>query len=103
MSPFVYVWEYRARPQAAASFAAAYGSGGDWVRLFRRHPGYLGTMLLRDLEDPLRFCTIDSWRSRADHNEFRSQFAADFETLDARCAALTEVETHLGDFEDVSR
>ncbi len=102
MSRFVYVWEYRVRPAALDGFAAAYGPEGDWAVLFRRHPGYLGTELLRDREDPRRFWTIDSWRSRADRDEFRSTFAAEFEALDARCAALTEVEAHLGDFEDAT-
>lgn len=96
---FVYVWEYRVRPEWRDEFAAAYGPEGDWVTLFRRHEGYLGTDLLRDRNDPLRYLTIDRWRSKADHEAFRRAAAAELAALDRAGEAWTSEERHLGDFE----
>lgn len=96
---FSYIWEYRIRDDALVAFLSAYGPNGDWVRLFRAHEGYRGSELLRDASDPLRFVTIDHWRSRADFEAFRSAAADAFAALDRACTELTTSERHLGDFE----
>lgn len=101
MSGYLYVWEFRARPGARERFEAAYGPEGEWVRLFRQAAGYLGSELLHDADEPGRYLTIDRWESRAACDAFRERFATAFEALDARCEALTERETKLGDFEPV--
>ncbi len=98
---FVYLWEYRVEADAVAEFEAAYGPEGAWVELFRRFPGYLRTELLRDLAEPLRYSTIDSWRSKDDYLSFRAAARAEFERLDQECARFTVAETHLGDFSTV--
>jgi heme-degrading monooxygenase HmoA len=98
---FVYIWEYRVRPESVAAFEAAYGPDGGWVRLFRRHDGYLGTELLRDAADATSYRTIDRWLSRADRDRCRQEAAAEFEAIDRACEALTVEERHLGDFETV--
>lgn len=100
---FVYIWEYRVRPESVAAFELAYGPDGDWVRLFRKHAGYLGTELLRDAADPTSYRTIDRWRSRADRDRCRQKAAAEFDAIDRACAALTVEERHLGDFEAVGK
>lgn len=96
---FVYLWEYRVRPESVEAFEEVYGPEGAWVQLFRRHDGYLGTELLTDPRHPGRYLTIDSWRSREDHGGFRRRFAGELRALDARCERLTEMERWLGDFE----
>jgi heme-degrading monooxygenase HmoA len=98
---FVYIWQYRVRPEAVSAFEAAYGPDGNWVRLFREHEGYLGTELLRDAADPTSYRTLDRWRSREDRDRFRAEAAAEFEAIDRACEALTVEERHLGDFETV--
>src|SRR5438132_11957193 len=97
-----YVWEFLVAPGRVRHFEKAYGPSGKWVALFRRAPGYLRTELHRDCSNPLRFLTIDYWESRADWEAFRSRFAAEFETLDARCERMTEWETEIGRFDLVS-
>jgi len=97
---FVYFWEYRVRPGAEREFARHYGPDGTWVRLFRLGAGYLGTELLRDRRAPDRYLTVDRWASEAAFREFRERFAAEFDDLDQRCAALTIRETALGEFAD---
>jgi heme-degrading monooxygenase HmoA len=99
MAIYTYVWEFVVLPEQIEPFLRAYGPAGEWVRLFRRAPGYVRTELHRDGSDPCRFITIDYWES-ADHwQAFRSQFAQQFETLDAKGERLTQRETELGHFE----
>lgn len=76
-------------------FEQAYGVDGEWVKLFRRAPGYLRTELIRDRENPLRYLTIDSWESEDAYAAFRSQFSKEFAALDAKCAAWTTSEKEI--------
>lgn len=99
---FVYVWEYEVRPERVAEFEIAYGADGSWVRLFQRDPAYLGTELLRDAANPLRFVTIDRWRTKADRDRFRVENANAYERLDQSCGGFTTGEKHVGDFETVA-
>lgn len=94
------VWEFRIRPDQGAEFERAYGSDGDWVRLFRRAEGYVGTMLLRDAVDGQRYLTIDRWRSEGEYKEFLRRYGVEYAELDARCAGLTVNERSLGTFSD---
>lgn len=102
MPAYVYLWEFQVAPDKVAAFEQAYGPAGDWVRLFRRAPGYARSELHRDLLNPQRFVTVDYWESRAAWEDFRSRFAAEFAALDARCETLTLRETELGRFEPVA-
>ena len=99
MSEYVYVWEYRVRPERLEEFLELYGEGGGWVRLFQRGAGYLGTRLLRDRRDPLRFLTVDRWSSPEAFRAFRQELASEFEKLDRRGEELTEEERELGTFD----
>lgn len=96
---FCYVWEYRVAPARRDDFIAAYGPDGDWVKLFARDPAWLGTELGADLDDPLRFVTLDRWASRAACLAFRERYRAEFDAIDRACEAFTVDERHLGDFE----
>jgi heme-degrading monooxygenase HmoA len=95
---YTYIWEYEVPPSAEAEFLAHYAPEGTWVQLFRRAAGHLATELYRDRTRPERFITIDHWHSEAAFRDFRRQFAAEFEALDRRCAALTSREGSLGEF-----
>ena len=98
---YMYIWEYFVAPNRVADFERVYGPEGDWVRLFRAAPGYIRTELYHDCRKPDRFLTIDHWESRSSWDAFRSQFATEFEQLDARCAELTQQEVEIGRFESV--
>ena len=97
------VWSFEVAPGGVAEFERAYGPDGDWARLFRRMPGYHGTELLRDVDTPGRYLTIDRWRSREDFWRFREAFRAEYVALDARCEAWTTRERLVGDFETKER
>jgi heme-degrading monooxygenase HmoA len=92
----VLVWELRVRPGCEAAFEEAYGPRGAWAQLFARAPGYLGTELLRDAADALRYVTIDRWESADAFVRFRAAFADEYRALDLSCDALTTVEAPLG-------
>ena len=96
------MWRYRVRTDHITEFEKAYGPDGPWVELFQRHPGYVRTELLRDIEQPGWYLTIDSWRSKEECDAFRHQFRSEFEALDAECERLTEEEISLGEFSRVS-
>ena len=61
----VIIWEFRAQRGREGEFEGAYGPDGDWANFFRSGEGYLGTELMRDLETPGRYVTIDRWTSAA--------------------------------------
>jgi heme-degrading monooxygenase HmoA len=92
------LWEFAVRPERRAEFESHYGPEGGWVRLFRQAPGYLGSELLHDPRDPLRYVTIDRWESREAWRAFRQAFGAEYERLDREFEGLTTRETPLGEY-----
>lgn len=90
---FVVVWEYQVRSGREAAFAAAYGPDGDWARLFRTDPEFLGTSLLCDVSDPSRFTTIDRWSSESAFQRFMKLAKDRYDDLDQRLSEMTEAET----------
>lgn len=96
---FVYIWEYVVKAEKKSDFERIYGPDGEWVQLFNKGVGYLGTELHRDLSINHRYLTIDYWTSKKARDEFREQFAREFAKLDKYCESLTEEELFLGDFE----
>ncbi len=97
---YTYLWEFTVAPERAVEFEQTYGPAGPWVALFRQSAGYLGTQLLRDQAEPLRFITVDRWRSAQDYQAFRAAFGQQYRELDERCEGLTVTERPLGSYED---
>jgi heme-degrading monooxygenase HmoA len=95
---YSYIWAFEVRAEHVEAFRHYYGEGGAWMQLFRRARGYLGTQLLQDESDPLRFITIDTWSSVEEHEAFRAGYAAEYAALDRLCEGLTTRETLIGHF-----
>jgi heme-degrading monooxygenase HmoA len=93
---FFVVWQFEVAEQNVSAFEAAYGSDGDWARLFRTSPDYLGTELLRDAYVAGLYLTIDRWASEEAFRAFRRDHDADYERLDRQCDSLTAKETRIG-------
>ena len=91
------------RPGSEAAFEQAYGPDGAWVRLFSTDPTYGGTELVRDITEPRRYLTLDSWETGEAYAEFRRQRAEEYLAIDKVCDGLTERETKIGEFEANSR
>ena len=92
------IWAFEVHPEHVAAFRWHYGEGGAWTQLFRRGRGYLGTRLLQDEADPLRFVTIDTWSSVEDYEAFRASYASEYAALDRLCEGFTVQETLIGHF-----
>lgn len=72
------------------------------VRADGQAEGYLGTELLRDRGNRLRYLTIDHWTGVEAWQAFRERFAAQYQALDRQCQDLTERETLLGEHDRVA-
>ena len=95
------VWEFRVPLQRIEEFEAAYGSQGEWARLFGRAAGFIGVKLLHSTDQEGRYLTIDRWVSQAAVAAFQAQFAPDYEALDERLEGIATNETRIGTFVDV--
>jgi heme-degrading monooxygenase HmoA len=96
---FTTIWECEIAEGRRAQFEAAYGTDGEWVRLFRQATGFRETVLAQILSPPLRYITLDRWTSRAEYEDFRKAYAAAYSALDEATAGLTLAERHLGTFD----
>jgi heme-degrading monooxygenase HmoA len=96
---YTVAWSYRVVPGCEPAFEALYAADGDWSRLFARSPEYLGTQLLRDVDDASCYMTLDRWRSRGDYEAFLQSARDDYAVLDRRGDALTSGERRIGDFD----
>jgi heme-degrading monooxygenase HmoA len=95
----VIVWGFDVKQGCHREFVKIYGRGGEWVQLFRRHAGYLGTELLRDANRGGRYLTIDRWKSREAYDAFKKRSREEYEALNARGEALANSERLVGRFD----
>jgi heme-degrading monooxygenase HmoA len=98
---FSAVWEFQVKAEAITAFEKIYGPEGAWAQLFRQSPDYRGTELVRDLDCPGRYLTLDHWISLEALQRFKEEHDAKYAALDKQCESLTEREVFLGDFESV--
>lgn len=96
---FVYIWTYTVKVEHQAEFERAYGPDGEWAQFFSHSPDYLGTDLIQDVANPLRYLTLDHWTTQAARDTYRHANQVTFTQIDERCEHLTESETLIGDFE----
>jgi len=95
------VWEFQVRPGREEEFELFYNGEGLWAMLFRRSPDYFGTKLMRDLNTPGRYLTVDKWESNWAFTEFKKTAEFEYNAIDRKCEELTEKETLVGVFEEI--
>jgi len=95
---YAYMWEFHVPADSQREFERHYGADGAWVQLFRRAPGFIGTLLLKDRSVAGRYITIDRWRSEASYLAFRAEFSQQYSRLDEECENVTTSEHPLGTF-----
>jgi heme-degrading monooxygenase HmoA len=61
---------FRYEVREPETFEQAYGPEGTWAQFFRQGTGYIGTELLRDLDEPDRYLVVDRWESADAYNAF---------------------------------
>ncbi len=95
------VWEFQARPGREEEFELFYNGEGLWAMLFRKSPDYFGTKLMRDLNTPGRYLTVDKWETAQSFSEFKKTVEFEYNAIDRKCEELTESEKLLGVFEEI--
>ncbi len=96
---YLAIWEFHVKPDSIPIFEKIYGPDGDWAQLFLRSAEYIGTKLIRDLNQPGRYLTLDCWTSRDALQRFKHDYQSGYSTLDKQCESLTEQERLIGEFE----
>ncbi len=93
------VFRYDARDPE--DFERAYGSDGEWAHFFRQGAGYIGTELLRDVDEPDRYIVIDRWESPEAYTAFLEENSDEYlrRSDDAHFYCLPELR--MGTFENV--
>jgi hypothetical protein len=95
---YIVVWEYQVKAGCEAEFVAAYGSDGEWAKLFERSPEFLGVELLGSVGIAGRFFTLDRWSSSEAMDVFLAANATAYDVLDRRFSAFTVWERRIGGF-----
>ena len=93
------VFSYQARD--TAEFERVYGPEGEWAEFFRRGRGYVGTELLRDIENPGRYLVVDRWESRDAYQEFVRLHHDEYVRRVDETAFHHDQELRFGTFENV--
>jgi hypothetical protein len=97
-STCIVVWEFQVKAECVPEFVGAYGPDGEWARLFRRSPEFLGVELLGSVGNPGRFFTLDHWSSAAARDMFMSANATAYDVIDRRFTNLTVWERRIDGF-----
>ena len=84
-----------------ASFEEVYGANGAWSGFFRGGAGYVGTELLRDVEQSGRYLVVDRWESREAYNRFVEEHREEYMRRVDETTFLYVHELRLGTFESV--
>jgi heme-degrading monooxygenase HmoA len=85
----------------AAEFERVYGPEGEWAGFFRQGRGYVGTELLRDLEQPGRYLLVDRWESADAYNAFVAEHRDEYMRRVDETRFLYDSELRFGTFENV--
>jgi heme-degrading monooxygenase HmoA len=94
---FLVLWEFEVKPGSEQSFESALWP--RWrTRLFRRHPGYLRTLLLQDPSRPRIYLTLDFWHSESALALLQTANREAYHALDRSTEPLTSRETRLGSY-----
>jgi heme-degrading monooxygenase HmoA len=93
------LFSYEARDPA--EFERAYGPDGDWAEFFRGGAGFIGSELLRDVENPGRYVVIDRWESRDAYQAFIDAHRDEFMQRVDDTAVYYDQELRFGTFENI--
>jgi heme-degrading monooxygenase HmoA len=93
------VFRYDARDPAA--FEEVFGPNGEWAQFFRQGVGFIGTELLRDVEEPDRYIVIDRWESADAYNAFVAAHQDEYLQRSDDSRLYYTHELRLGTFENI--
>jgi heme-degrading monooxygenase HmoA len=93
------VFRYEARDPE--EFERAYGPEGEWAQFFRQGRGYIGSELLRDLEEPERYLVVDRWETAEAYNAFLAEHQDEYVRRSEETRLYYVQELRFGTFENV--
>lgn len=93
------VFRYDVRDPEA--FEEVYGPNGEWARFFRQGMGFIGTELLRDVEELDRYLVIDRWESPDAYNAFLTEHQDEYLRRSDESRLYYLQELRLGTFENI--
>ncbi len=93
-----FIWEVVIKEAARGQFELAYGPGGAWSKLCAQSPGFRGTTLLRDAQNPRRYLTIDLWDTEDQREQMLVEHEAEYSSIDASFGEWAESRTEVGTF-----
>ena len=82
-------------------FEAVYGPEGEWAAFFSQGSGYIGTELLRDVEQPGRYLVVDRWESPDAYNAFVAEHREEYMRRVDDTRFMYDAELRFGTFENV--
>ncbi len=97
MIALVFSYEVRDAP----AFEQVYGPDGEWAQFFRQGAGYIGTELLRDLEEADRYMVIDRWESIEAYNAFIAEHQVEYLRRSDESRLYYIAELRFGAFENI--
>ena len=92
---------FRYEARDADEFERVYGPEGDWAKFFGQGRGYIGSELLRDLEEPERYLVIDRWESADAYNAFLGEHDDEYLRRSEEARLYYVQELRFGTFENV--
>lgn len=84
-------------------FELVFGPGGAWSKLFSDSPGFRGTTVLRDRDNPRRYLTVDLWDSEDAHEQALADEAHAYLALETELREWVELKHELGTFRVLNR
>jgi heme-degrading monooxygenase HmoA len=69
-----------------------------WSKLFAKSPGFRGTTVLRDVDNPRRYLTIDIWDSEGQRTQALVEHKTEYSDLEVAFEKWTESKPELGTF-----
>ncbi len=98
MNLYLTIWKYKVKRDKISEFEKLYGNKGEWVKLFKKYPGYIKTDLIKDISNKNIYITLDYWKSEKDYRKFKEKTVNEYSAIDLIGDDLTESEEYLGEF-----
>jgi heme-degrading monooxygenase HmoA len=96
---YVVLWEFYCKRDQKDKLIQANMPNGKWHRFFSSSPDYLGTEVLRDVNNKERLVILDRWSSKISYDNFLDRHCKEYEEIDHNLRNLTDAENSIGSFE----
>lgn len=92
------VQEVIVKQETRGQFELVYGVGGAWSKLFDKSPGFRGTTVLNDINNPKRYLIVNLWDTEVQQEQALSECADDYAKLKTNLEDWTESQVEVGVF-----